>query len=90
MVRHTNIPVADLMCKIKNRKICFAGNRKLKIFGTLYCNSGKRMNEQNRVFFISKEEAIAQGYRPCGHCMSVHYEKWKRQLINKQNRDGPI
>lgn len=40
-----------LLSLIKNRKILWAGNRKLKIYGKLNCKSGKRMKTQNRVFF---------------------------------------
>jgi methylphosphotriester-DNA--protein-cysteine methyltransferase len=54
-----------------------AGNRMLKIFGTLECASGKRMKAVNRIFFASEAEAVAFGYRPCGHCMRSKYHLWK-------------
>ncbi len=66
-----------LLSLIKNRKILWAGNRKLKIYGKLNCKSGKRMKTQNRVFFQNKQEAIALGFRPCGHCMRLEYLDWK-------------
>ena len=50
-------------------KVRFGGNKRLKIYGTLTCGSGKRMKVENRVFFDSEEEAKNAGYRPCGHCM---------------------
>jgi methylphosphotriester-DNA--protein-cysteine methyltransferase len=50
---------------------------KLKIYGKLSCLSGKRMKLQNRVFFKNTEEALANGYRPCGHCMQNEYKTWK-------------
>ena len=74
---HTTITHADLKIKIKLGKILFAGNRKLKIYGTLHCQSGKKMNKENRVFFISKQEAINHHYRPCGHCLKTEYKQWK-------------
>ena len=46
-----------------------AGNSHLKIYGTLHCKSGRRLKNENRVFFYSEDEAIDKGYRPCGHCM---------------------
>ena len=46
----------------------YAGHRGYKIFGTLDCKSGMRMNRQNRVFFLELEDAVAQGYRPCKLC----------------------
>ncbi|MFA6086493.1 Ada metal-binding domain-containing protein [Mucilaginibacter sp.] len=57
--------------------IKLAGNRKLKIYGTLNCSSGKRIKTENRLFFENETEAIATGYRPCGHCMKDVYQKWK-------------
>lgn len=71
-----------LLSLIKNRKILWAGNRKLKIYGKLNCKSGKRMKTQNRVFFQNEQEAIALGFRPCGHCMRLEYLDWKRIHID--------
>lgn len=62
---------------IDKGEVQFAGNRKLKIYGTLNCSSGKRMKVSNRVFFESQDEAINLGYRPCGHCMRQAYPEWK-------------
>jgi methylphosphotriester-DNA--protein-cysteine methyltransferase len=67
--------------KIKQRKIRFGGNLKLKIYGTLSCASGKRMKRENRVFFLSENEAIEKGFRPCGYCMKEKYQKWKNGFI---------
>lgn len=69
MIQHSAISDSDLRTKIRRSKICFGGNRKLKIYGTLSCNSGKRMKCENRVFFASEQEAQQNNYRPCGHCM---------------------
>jgi methylphosphotriester-DNA--protein-cysteine methyltransferase len=66
-----------LMSMIKSGTLKYGGNRKLKIYGRLSCKSGKRMNPDNRVFFYTEEEAIKNGYRPCGHCMHLAYKKWK-------------
>ncbi|MCF0050795.1 metal-binding protein [Dyadobacter sp. LJ53] len=62
---------------IDNDVICYSGNATLKIYGTLQCASGKRMKMKNRVFFSSVAEALAHGFRPCGHCMREAYLKWK-------------
>jgi methylphosphotriester-DNA--protein-cysteine methyltransferase len=67
----------QLKASIDKGEIQLAGNRKLKIYGTLNCASGKRMRMDNRVFFKSEEEAINMGYRPCGHCMRTAYLQWK-------------
>lgn len=76
MIKHLDINDSDLSSKIKQKEICFGGNRKLKIYGTLQCKSGKRMNRKNRVFFASESEAIKNDFRPCGHCMKIEYKKW--------------
>jgi len=81
MVKHNEISDSELRSKIKQQKIRFGGNRKLKIYGTLSCSSGKRMKRENRVFFSSEQEAQNNNYRPCGHCMKTAYKKWKDGLI---------
>ncbi|MFD2873824.1 Ada metal-binding domain-containing protein [Mucilaginibacter ximonensis] len=68
---------------IQKGEICYGGNKKLKIYGTLQCKSGKRMKSANRVFFIDEQEAIDAGYRPCGHCMIHQYQTWKQQNGNQ-------
>jgi methylphosphotriester-DNA--protein-cysteine methyltransferase len=57
--------------------ITLGGNAKLKIYGLLSCSSGKRMKTVNRVFFQNEQEALADGYRPCGHCLREEYKVWK-------------
>ncbi len=67
--------------------IRLGGNKNLKIYGTISCKSGKRMNMKNRVFFENQQEAISNGYRPCGHCMRGRYLEWKArsdQLFDSQ------
>lgn len=81
MLEHNKISDHDLLIKIKKGEICFGGNRKLKIYGTLKCSSGKRMKRENRVFFLSEKEAKQNGFRPCGHCMKTEYLNWKNGLI---------
>ena len=55
----------------------YAGHKEYKVFGTLSCTSGMRMNPENRVFFHSIEDAVAQGYRPCNHCRPMDADDWK-------------
>ena len=81
MIRHTEISRRMLYQQIRGGTLRLAGNRQLKIYGTLRCASGKRMKMENRVFFRSEPEAQAQGYRPCGHCMKTAYQHWKHGLI---------
>lgn len=76
MIKHLDINDSDLRSKIKQNKICFGGNMTLKIYGTIQCKSGRRMKRENRVFFASENEAVKNGFRPCGHCMKTEYKKW--------------
>jgi methylphosphotriester-DNA--protein-cysteine methyltransferase len=78
LILHCDIQDTALRKKIRHGAISFAGNNKLKIYGTLSCVSGKRMKRSNRVFFSSEQEAMEKGYRPCGHCMKKEYNKWKK------------
>jgi methylphosphotriester-DNA--protein-cysteine methyltransferase len=78
MIQHVSITPQLLIRKIKNTEVAFAGNKKSKIYGTLSCSSGKRMKKENRVFFLSEQEALNIGYRPCGHCIIDKYKIWKK------------
>ena len=79
MIQHGDISNNELLYLIRQNKICFGGNKKLNIYGTLQCKSGKRMKRENRVFFSTEKEALIHNYRPCGHCMKEAYMKWKRK-----------
>ena len=81
MIQHISIIDADIRSKIRHKEICFGGNRKLKIYGSLHCSSGKRMKTENRVFFVSEKEAVKNGFSPCGHCMKMAYQKWRNGSI---------
>ena len=81
MIFHKEISDTNLRNQIRKNKICFGGNEKLKIYGTLLCKSGKRMKIENRVFFISEKEALDNGYRPCGHCLAKKYNQWKSERL---------
>lgn len=80
-LQHSEISDSNLLKKLKQKAIRFGGNRKLKIYGTLSCTSGKTMKRENRVFFTTENEAINNGFRPCGHCMKEKYQKWKMNLF---------
>lgn len=81
MILHNVITTLQLHQQIRRKIISFAGNKKLKIYGTLHCSSGKRMKKTNRIFFISEKEATEAGYRPCGYRMKEAYKKWKDGFI---------
>lgn len=81
MIRHVDISDAGLRKLIRQKKISFGGNARLKIYGTLGCSSGKRMKKESRVFFREEKEATDKGFRPCGHCLNDLYKKWKDEIV---------
>lgn len=81
MIEHKEITSPEFFRFLKQRKIQWAGNKNLKIYGTLHCKSGKRLKVENRVFFDSDKDAIKEGYRPCGHCMREAYRVWKNNKL---------
>lgn len=77
MVEHFKLSSLDLRKLIEGGKVKLGGNKKLKIYGSLHCISGKRMKKENRVFFSNENEAIQIGFRPCAKCIPDQYKKWK-------------
>lgn len=77
MIKHKETNPVILRSRIRKKEIVLAGNRKLKIYGSLSCWSGKTMKKENRVFFESEITALQNAYRPCGHCMKEKYQNWK-------------
>ena len=81
MIRHADTTGQEIREYIAQGQITLAGNSALKIYGTLNCRSGKRMKIKSRVFFKTETEAIENGYRPCGHCMSAVYTVWRFNTV---------
>lgn len=76
MIKHSDVLHSSIKNKIKNKEICYGGNLNLKIYGLLNCKSGKRMKIENRIFFKTENEAIENGFRPCGNCLNKKYKEW--------------
>jgi methylphosphotriester-DNA--protein-cysteine methyltransferase len=66
---HSDLADAELFGVLRRGAITLAGNRRLQIYGRLDCASGRRRRRANRVFVATAAEAVAAGYRPCGHCL---------------------
>lgn len=77
MIKHSSISQTQLKDFLRSVVLKFAGNQRLKIYGSLHCASGKRMKRGHRVFFADEADALAAGYRPCGHCMKEQYSVWR-------------
>jgi methylphosphotriester-DNA--protein-cysteine methyltransferase len=75
MFHHIELEKRKPKLLIDKGEIVLGGNKQLKIYERLDCKSGKRMKKENRVFFKSEKKAIADGYRPCGHCMKTGYNE---------------
>jgi AraC family transcriptional regulator of adaptative response/methylated-DNA-[protein]-cysteine methyltransferase len=46
----------------------FAGVTTTGVFGRLDCPSGRRAHAENRLFFVTYDDAVAAGFRPCRVC----------------------
>ncbi len=77
MYQHKNLNSSELFSLIHHHQISLGGYKKNKIYGLLSCKSGKRMKVENRVFFKDEQEALENGYRPCGACLPEKYKLWK-------------
>lgn len=56
MMRHNDIGRQELTQKIKTDQFGMMGVSKLKIFGLIHYNSGKRMKKVDRIFFKQKRK----------------------------------
>ncbi|WP_082129279.1 Ada metal-binding domain-containing protein [Chryseobacterium gallinarum] len=83
MIYHTQLSDSLLRNMIRRKEIRLGGNKKLKIYGTLRCTSGKRMKKENRVFFLNEQQALQHHYRPCAHCMREEYKKMEKRIRSK-------
>lgn len=79
---HSNLTENEVRHLIRRGEIVWGGHKRLKIYGTLKCASGKRMKRENRIFFNTETEAKKLGFRPCGHCMGVAYKEWKDGFVH--------
>ena len=46
----------------------YIGNKKSHIFHFPDCKSVENMNEDNKIFFSTRDDALEETYRPCGKC----------------------
>lgn len=46
----------------------YIGNKNSLVFHNPSCSSVDDMKETNKVFFLQRQDAIDQGYKPCGKC----------------------
>ncbi len=65
------------------------GNAKAGIYGRLDCPAANsalaKGYAQHRVFFVSEQDAIQAGYRPCGRCLISEYKEWKSGPDGKES-----
>lgn len=54
--------------EIKEKNFQIIGNKKSKIYHYSWCPSTKRIKEENKIYFNSKEEAEKEGYRLSKNC----------------------
>ena len=57
----------------------YAGNAPRKIFGLPTCNSGEiKMKKENRRWFLTLEDVVKAGYRPCKLCRLIGEKDFER------------
>ena len=57
----------------------YAGNAPRKIFGLPTCESGRvKMKKENRRWFLTLEDVVKAGYRPCKFCRPIDEKDFKR------------
>lgn len=49
----------------------YVGSKKGNKFHLPWCSGAKTMSEENKVWFQTKEEAIAAGYTPAANCKGI-------------------
>ena len=70
-MKYTPEPTQSIGTKDEKKKeAVYIGNINSKKFHYPYCKSVQQMKDSNKKFLnCTREEAIAQGYSPCGNCM---------------------
>ena len=48
--------------------IIYIGNKNSQVFHQESCSSVKSMSDKNKVIFLTRDEAIEEGYSPCERC----------------------
>ena len=49
----------------------YVGSRSGKTYHLPWCSGAKRIKEENKIWFQSKEEAEGRGYAPAGNCKGI-------------------
>lgn len=60
--------MGDVRMMIEDEEIAYVGNKNTHRFHDPSCPSVVEMRPENRVTFSTREEAIDEGYLPCGRC----------------------
>lgn len=60
--------VAERLLPTNNQENYYIGNKNSHVFHLASCKSVKDMKEKNKVEFLTRDEAIEKGYRPCDRC----------------------
>ncbi len=61
-------PTKSQSTKESDKSLSYIGNINSKKFHLSSCDGAMNMNEKNKVYFFSKEEAQSNGYTPCKSC----------------------
>ncbi|MGC8929336.1 MAG: Ada metal-binding domain-containing protein [Candidatus Woesearchaeota archaeon] len=64
----------------------FIGSKVSRKFHSFNCPSIRNLREENKVFFSAAEEAMKNGFKPCGLCMKKIKKKKQSKRENKEKK----
>ncbi len=64
----TSTPVVEIRTPDKSAKGPYVGSRSSKKFHHESCPSVRLIKEANRTYFLTKDNALSNGYTPAGNC----------------------
>ena len=51
-----------------NSKGNYCANKNSGVFHKIDCGSVSDMKEENKAYFTERQQALSNGYKPCGRC----------------------
>jgi len=67
----TNKPVVNDLSASVADSVTYVASKNSDKYHLLWCSGAKTISEANKVYFTSKSEAEAAGYKPAGNCKGI-------------------
>jgi Metal binding domain of Ada len=62
---------ASVVSALENSQGEYVGSKNGTVYHFPWCSGAKRISEENKVWFRTKEDAEAKGYRPAANCKGL-------------------